>query len=113
MNATLRTATWQRLAPGELPPRWPWLFRWVEDGREGTAVKLLDVASGREVAMIPKGTIPKCSPDGRRFAIREKDGTIAIWDMPPRKPLGLYLGLSGPLVALVVGAGLWRRFRRR
>jgi hypothetical protein len=43
---------------------------------------------------------------------READRRISTWDIPPRKPLGWFLGLAGVLLLLTLG-GFWRQARRR
>src|SRR5262249_53028748 len=57
------------------------------------------------------------APNGRCFATISSDNRIEIWDIPPRKPLGWFLGLAGLLLLLTVGGFWWqvpaRREKRR
>ncbi len=50
----------------------------------------------------------KITRDSRTLASLCDDGTIKLWDLPPRKPLGLILAWSSVPAALVLLFGWWR-----
>jgi WD40 repeat protein len=83
--------------------------------RYGTSdhVRIWDVATCQSVAVVPDCTKGVFSPDGRTFAARGTDDMIHIWDIPPRKPMGLVF-----TIAAAAGVLTWltqwclRRLRR-
>src|SRR5262249_46674180 len=76
----------------EGPP--PWLIRvWAVE----TAEELLALLGCQET---------RFSPDGKLLAAAYADGTVQVWDVPPRKPARFVLGLSALLWAVIV-AGAW------
>jgi WD40 repeat protein len=93
--------------------RWSWMPAWLREGASRNEVKVLDTETGREVATFdpPHGGWPEFSPDGKLLALYRRNGTTDIWELPPPRPVGRLLGLSGLLVGLVA-IGLWRRTRR-
>jgi WD40 repeat protein len=74
------------------------------------AARLWDVETARELAAFDGCRQALFSPDGKTLAAAYQDGTIRIWDVPPRKPVGFILGLSAALwTVIVAGAWLLRR----
>ena len=81
-----------------------------------------DIAAGAERDWVKTATLwseAHFSPDGRTLAVRCEDGTIQLWDLPPRRPWGRIIGLAtlftGGLVLPVWLAGAffaWLRRRR-
>jgi WD40 repeat protein len=68
-----------------------------------------DMATGSELAAI-RGTFAHCliSPDSQTMATQTSDGIIALWSLPPRKPLGLILAWSCVPAALALLFAWWR-----
>src|SRR5262249_8456944 len=60
--------------------------RWLASAA-GTTVKVWDVMTGKVVATLdnPGGTITRLvfSPDGRRLAVANSEGTVRLWDVEP------------------------------
>jgi WD40 repeat protein len=54
----------------------------------------------------------RLAANGRCFATINGGNRIEIWDIPPRKPLGLFLTIAGLLLMLTIG-GFWWQARRR
>jgi hypothetical protein len=73
---------------------------------------LWEIATRREIARFDAEDAAAFSPHGKLLAVRPDDDTLQIWDIPPRKPLGWFLGLAGLLFLLTLG-GFWRQARRR
>lgn len=66
-------------------------------------VKVVDVLGKKSIATIKNSTSPQFSPDSKTLATRSTDGTIKLWDIPPKKPFWARLGLAAmPLVFLGV-----------
>jgi WD40 repeat protein len=71
--------------------------------------------SGRELIRVQSRSAnqfaTEISPDGRHLAISPpvEDGTINLFDIPPRKPGGIVLGLIIIEVTLVIAWTSWRR----
>jgi WD40 repeat protein len=80
----------------------------------GPAVaRLWDAETAAELAGFDGCTHGLFSPDGKLLAARYQDG-VRVWDVPPRKPVGLILGLSAALWGITVtGACLLRRLAPR
>jgi WD40 repeat protein len=79
-------------------PRWmPGLFAWALYQQEGAGkVLIIDIASGKELASLPRGEVGIFLPDGKTLALyHRQDGTIKLWDVPPR------IG-SHPIVAMIL-----------
>ena len=82
-------------------------------------MRFWDLATGHELTTI-RGTRDiygdrqswSFAPNGRVMATRNGDEWLEIWDIPPRKPLGWFLGLAGILLLLTLG-GFWWQARRR
>jgi WD40 repeat protein len=97
---------------------WEWLAKalpWLDTTPPTTErrIRCWNLASGREFP-----SLRACwdhfalSPDSRLLATYCDDGTIQIWDIPARKPLGWFLTLAGLLLLLSLG-GFWWQARRR
>jgi hypothetical protein len=77
------------------------------------AWEVLDLETGRvcrgKCATI---TIDSVSPDGKMLLTRDFDKTVEyeFWDLPPRKPTGIVLGL---MIVEVIVAIAWTNWRRR
>ncbi len=77
-------------------------------------LRCLDLTTGHEYPVLPDCEWSLAfSQDGRMLATISKDGTIKLWDLPPRKPLGLILAWSSVPAALVLLLGWWRGRRAR
>jgi WD40 repeat protein len=78
-----------------------------------SSIHCWDLTTGREFPPFPGGRdVFAFSADSRMLAAYCADGTIKLWDIPPRKPLGWFLGLAGLLLLLTLG-GFWWQARRR
>jgi WD40 repeat protein len=76
--------------------------------------RLWDVERRKELACFPDCRQALYSPDGKTLATAHRDGTIRLWDVPPRKPILAILALSLVLwFALLVGVQLGKRLVRR
>jgi hypothetical protein len=63
-------------------------------------LRFIDVATAREVGRLPSGSDGPdnmFSPDGRLF-VTSAGGTIRVWDVPPRRPLGWVIAAALPAV---------------
>lgn len=67
----------------------------------------------QEVASYPHVRSFTYFPDGRRMAVGLEDGTIELWDLPPRRPWWIDNGLPVLFVLLMLFAVrlIWRAFR--
>ncbi len=100
------------------------LFDWFQgrrrsSGRSADAVKLFDVASGRELAMLPGRIVAGFTADSREILTGVSDWnsrprkqdittTVSRWAVPGRWPFGLYvcvISLIGLLCLAVRSAG--------
>src|SRR5262245_33998205 len=79
-------------------------------GGHGLVTRLWQVETGEHLATIPSSWEAMFSPDGRTLATLNRDGTVNLWDVPPRKPLLLILGISLVtwVLLLIVGRFVWR-----
>jgi WD40 repeat protein len=84
---------------------------WAEDE---SIARLWDVRTGAEAAAFEDCTEGLFSPDGKTLATVHGDGTIQIWDVPPRRPLLVTLGLTACLWSILLfGSALVRKLVRR
>jgi WD40 repeat protein len=80
----------------------------------GQEVRLWDLKQGHELANLRGCQHPVFSPDGRYLATEGSTlHSVRLWDVRPRKPIGLLLLLSAMPPALVVAVGRCYRFLRR
>jgi WD40 repeat protein len=76
--------------------------------------RLWDVERCQELACFPDCQQALYSPDGKTLATAHTDGTIRLWDLPPRKPVLAILAASLVLwFALLPGIRLGKRLVRR
>jgi hypothetical protein len=75
------------------------------------AVLLIDPYTGRRVARMPGLRGPILSADGRTLAAHRKDGTVELWDVPPRTPVS-WLLTTAALLALLLAWLAHRRVRQ-
>jgi WD40 repeat protein len=76
--------------------------------------RLWDVETARQIATFTECGQADCSSDGKTLVTAHEDGTIKLWDIPPRKPILAILGLSLVLwFALLFGVPLSIRLVRR
>jgi WD40 repeat protein len=94
----------------------PW--RWLAEsllgydfGRTGHRLTIRDTRTGKPVAVIEdSGRHHLPTPKGDRFALLSDHG-IQIWDLPPRRPVGL-LSLLAAVPTLLFTVLLWWRWYR-
>lgn len=72
-------------------------------------LRLWDVETLREIAVLPGQWPSDFSPDGRTLATYDywSESVINLWDLPPRKPRLRPLAWSLLVALLVVLAGCW------
>ena len=71
--------------------------------------KLWDTESGQVLVTLRKCKETLFSPDSKSLATSYDDGTVRIWDVPPRKPLGtLFAASLGSWLGILF---VWRRLR--
>lgn len=78
------------------------------------AYVIWDNVADRQLAYVPDAECFAYFPDGKAIAIGKLDGTIEIWDIPPRRPVLIDYGLP-LLFAVLLFLGGWhiRRWRKR
>jgi WD40 repeat protein len=78
------------------------------------AVKLWEIPTGQEVAVLRGGVCFAYPPDGRYIAVGTENGSIQLWDIPPRRPWwtdsGLPVGFA--VLALLAVRFVWRAMRK-
>jgi WD40 repeat protein len=99
------------------PAEWQfWKWTRAQSLLPSHELRLFDVASGRHLGT-QEGSAGEdayvFSPDGRLLAVTKEGGTVAVWQVPPRKPLWQAAGLAGLFVLAVVLAVRWASRRRR
>jgi len=103
------------------PPQKSWWKQFTEwlglqSEHSARSVILQAFPSGEEIAVLPDCSYPVFSPDGRTLAVTNIDeGSLQLWDLPIRKPIGKILGLAGlaAVATLLAINGLgWLRRRR-
>jgi WD40 repeat protein len=113
------TETPPRVLPPQLP-QWSWLRRAWERGTTKleviAEVTLLDVATKRKIGSIgglADRAVYAFSPDGSLLASLQDRGEITVWEVPPRKPIWLVLGVSCLFLFAVSAARFaYHRLRR-
>ena len=70
-------------------------------GRHGTAARILDAESGKELVELPSGMVYSAmfSSDGKKIVTAGDDHTARIWDTESRKELQKLAGPSGRVFA--------------
>jgi WD40 repeat protein len=91
-------------------------YKYFDNGR--TAVELYDASTGQQVSVVwikNYGQQSSLSTDGRVLATLEfndpflSEGHVFLWDIPPRNPGGIVLGLMIVEVALLIAWTAWRQ----
>src|SRR5262249_33503222 len=73
---------------------------------KNTDLEVWGVGRGSRLAALHAGGDYTFSPHGKLLAVWADGHPIETWDIPPRKPLGWFLGLAGLLLLLTL-AGFW------
>jgi WD40 repeat protein len=79
---------------------------------EDLEVVILDVAAAEEWAVLPGCRWGSFSPDGQLFAAVGADDTLAVWDLPPRKPAWGWFALAAMAPSILVIGIQWFVHRR-
>jgi WD40 repeat protein len=75
--------------------------------------RLWDVETGAELGTFGGSTKVLFSPDSKTLAALQEDGSIQLWDVPPRARIWQILGSAIALWLLVyVSASVWKKLRR-
>jgi WD40 repeat protein len=73
-------------------------------------VRLWDVETAQRIATFMDCRDALYSPDGKTLVTAHKDGTIRVWNVPPRRPVFRIIGVSlGIWLALLVGVNFLAR----
>jgi len=103
----------------ELPKKawWAGLMEWfgIREDSSDNFVVLKDYYSGLDIIALKGCKWPHFSPDGKTLVTEGNDGSLQLWDLPIRKPIGKILGLAGlaAVATLLALGGLgWLRRRR-
>jgi WD40 repeat protein len=96
---------------------WSWLTELMENQADSTEtyVSLNRFPSGKELTILRDCSGPVFSPDGKTLAVSGTDGSLHLWDLPIRKPIGKILGMAvlAAVATLLAFNGLgWLRRRR-
>jgi WD40 repeat protein len=97
---------------------WQWIRERIpilaqKDEHEVPVIRIWNIRTGNEYSPLWRCRGPfVISSDSKTLAGLGSDGTIQLWDLPPRKPLGWFLGLASLLLLLTLG-GFWWQARRR
>jgi hypothetical protein len=78
-------------------------------------VTLKAIPSGEQIAVLNRCMYPHFSKDGSTLIVNGEDGSLQLWDLPIRKPIGKILGLAAlaAVATLLAFNGLgWLRRRR-
>jgi hypothetical protein len=76
-------------------------------------VRRWDTETGQELADFRECSGPLFAPDGRTFGTFGVDKTLKLWELPPRKPVLLLVGMWVSLGLLTASAVWWCRARLR
>ena len=97
---------------------WSRFEEWLGKQEEAPSAYYLSLnafPSGEEFLVLKDCSFPHFSPAGKTLAVSGGDGTLQLWDLPIRKPIGRILGLAGlaAVATLLAINGLgWLRRRR-
>jgi hypothetical protein len=99
-------------------PSWSWHPPFLVWNSSPVArLVIFDAATKRAIATlgpVHSGAKVQFSMDSAMLAVATKDRAMAVWSMPPRKPVWLAASLAAALVAAAWALRLgYRRFRRR
>jgi WD40 repeat protein len=98
-------------------PSWPWLVRLLRriEGNEGR-VRLVDSETGRGLGTVTGQVFAERADElfaaDSRSLLTQSGLAVHVWDVPPRKPLTLFLGLLAGQLAVAALVWRWRRRRR-
>ena len=89
-----------------------WMANWFawRSAAISPGVSVCELPTCREIAWIEDCQCFTYFPDGQSMAVARTDGTIAVWDLPPHRPIWVDIGLP-VLFALLSVLGCWRCFR--
>jgi WD40 repeat protein len=95
---------------------WAGFMEWIgiREDSSGDSVVLKSFPSGQDIIGLKGCSWPHFSPDDKTLVVRGKDGSVQLWDLPIRKPIGKILGLAGlaALATLLAFNGIgWLRRR--
>src|SRR5262249_45772478 len=99
-------------------------FQWLDrlwGGRSAinwrADVMLLDVETGQDLTLQTRGAYERVqsilSADSASLATVSEDGSIQVWDIPPRKSVRQFAGWSALLATLIALGAWWRMHRKR
>jgi len=95
-------------------PATSWLDLIFTRRADSLGVRIWDASTGRVLGTLPNSIGFRYFPGSKRLATWCEDGTIRIWDLPPRRPWYIEYGLP-VLFALLVLLGVrlvWRAVRK-
>ena len=74
-----------------------------------------DAVTGEELGNIPeRGPRERLSPNGKFYAVGIiETGAIAVWDVPPSKPVGLFVLLALAIIGVMLGGFRLLAIRRK
>jgi WD40 repeat protein len=90
------------LSPGSFWNRVKGFLPWLNIDPATAEAVILDLDTGERAATIPNCFAGRFSADSRSFAALAHDDMIHLWDIPPRKPMGIVL-----TAAAVAGIMTW------
>jgi len=98
---TVAMEQWQPMWQPATPPNscWSWFTNWLRFQSQPSqdTVILRAFPTGTEIMAIRDSRWPVFSPDGRTLLVStgHNGGTLQLWDLPIRKPIGKILGPAG------------------
>ena len=105
-------------APPKQKSWWTRIMDWLGtngNARDDMLVSLKTLPGGDEIISLNGCSYPLISADGETLAVIGPDGSLQLWDLPIRKPIGKILGLAGvaAVATLLAINGLgWLRRRK-
>ncbi|HMF19656.1 MAG TPA: hypothetical protein VKE98_20790, partial [Gemmataceae bacterium] len=105
------------VTPLPQPSWWGGMMEWLGIRQPSSTrfVTLKATSSGEEIATLHGCMYPGFSPSGKTLVVSGSDGSLQLWDLPIRKPVGKILGLAGlaAVATLLAFNGLgWLRWRK-